>query len=257
MSLFFIKSILALAMVVLAVIAMISMLEVLGIKSRDYDTLKTMTMHRWAGRIYFIIFAVVTYYCLVYIASSRAELTARSALHGTTATLIVVLMGLKLLFMKRYREFYSSIKYIGILMVVLTFVMSGSSGGYYLVVSKFGTDSTFDKIIQYKQTSGRDGGSSISPENSIPVKIDRESKNRGKKLFDAKCIFCHDPESITDKVGPGLKGIMQNDVLPASGRPADPVNIINQLRKPLNRMPSFEYLTEEEVADVLSYLNTL
>ena len=154
--------------------------------------------------------------------------------------------------MKRYRELYSSIKYLGILMVVLTFVMAGASGGYYMVVSKFGTDKTFDKIVQYRQTAGR-----VSPDNSLPVKVDRQSIKSGKNLFDAKCIFCHDPDSSTDKVGPGLKGIMKNDLLPVSGRPANPENIINQFKKPVNRMPSFDYLSDEEMKDILAYLKTL
>jgi len=246
MNLFFIKSILAFGMVILSCISMVTMLEVIGKKSRDNNTIKAITMHRWSGIIYFVIFFVVTYYCLEYIVSSRAELTARGALHATAASLIVVLMGLKLLFIKRYREFYSSIKYIGILLVVLTFVMTATSGGYYMLVSKFGTDKTFDKIVQYKQTDGR-----------VLIKSDQESIMRGKNLFNAKCIFCHDPDSSTEKVGPGLKRILKNDLLPVSGRPANQVNVINQLRKPLNRMPSFDYLLDEEVADIIAYLNTL
>jgi cytochrome c2 len=246
MTLFFIKSILAFGTVILACISMVTMLEVIGKKSRGNNTIKAITMHRWSGIIYFVIFFVVTYYCLEYIVSSRAELTARSTLHGTSAALIVVLMGIKLLFIKRYREFYSSIKYIGILMVVLTFVMTFTSGGYYMLVSKFGTDKTFDKSVQYKKADGR-----------VLIKTDLESVMRGNKLFNAKCIFCHDSDDSTKKVGPGLKGILKNDLLPVSGIPANPANVINQLRKPFKSMPSFDYLSDEQVADIIAYLNTL
>jgi cytochrome c2 len=223
------------------------MFEVLGRKDREHNTKKAMMIHRWSGRIYFIIFFIIMYHCLEYILLSRSELTARSTLHGTAAMLIVVLMGLKLLFMKRYREFYPSIKYLGISMVVLTFVMTGASGGYYMVVSKFGTDKSYDKITQYKQTSGTE----------LSAKIDKASIESGKNLFTAKCIFCHDPVSSNGKVGPGLKGILKRDLLPISGKPATPDNIIKQLRKPINRMPAFDYLSDKEVDDLIAYLNTL
>jgi cytochrome c1 len=36
-----------------------------------------------------------------------------------------------------------------------------------------------------------------------------------------------------------------------------PERIIKQLRQPFNRMPSFEYLPDEEVDDILAFLNTL
>jgi len=42
-----------------------------------------------------------------------------------------------------------------------------------------------------------------------------------------------------------------------SKRPATPENISRQLRQPFGKMPSFDKLTEEEVADVVAFLNTL
>jgi hypothetical protein len=54
-----------------------------------------------------------------------------------------------------------------------------------------------------------------------------------------------------------LKGILKNPELPLSRRPATPDNIRDQLRKPFGRMPSFDYLREEEVDDIIAYLITL
>jgi mono/diheme cytochrome c family protein len=79
----------------------------------------------------------------------------------------------------------------------------------------------------------------------------------GRALFGSKCIFCHDTESTKTIVGPGLKGILKGDKLPVSGKPATVENVINQIKNPFQKMPSFSYLEDEDVQDILSYLNTL
>ena len=84
-----------------------------------------------------------------------------------------------------------------------------------------------------------------------------ESVGKGKDLFDAKCKFCHSAFSTETLVGQGLKGILKKNKLPASRRPATAENIIRQFKKPFSRMPSFEYLTDEEIADLIAFLNTL
>jgi cytochrome c1 len=39
--------------------------------------------------------------------------------------------------------------------------------------------------------------------------------------------------------------------------PATPENIVSQLMKPFGQMPSFDYLSDEEIEDLLAFLNTL
>jgi cytochrome c2 len=89
------------------------------------------------------------------------------------------------------------------------------------------------------------------------VKTDPESIGRGKNLYDEKCKFCHNAYSTEEIVGPGLKAILKRPKLPVSKRPATPENIIRQLKHPFNRMPSFEYLKDEEIEDIIAFLNTL
>jgi mono/diheme cytochrome c family protein len=83
------------------------------------------------------------------------------------------------------------------------------------------------------------------------------SIERGQKLFDSKCSFCHNANNTDTIVGPGLKDVLKNPRLPVSKRPSTPENIRRQLKKPVSRMPSFEFLTEEEVKDIISFLSTL
>jgi cytochrome c2 len=70
-------------------------------------------------------------------------------------------------------------------------------------------------------------------------------------------VFCHESNTTQTKVGPGLKGVMRNPRLPLSKRPATPENIRMQMKKPFNQMPSFDYLSEDEITDIIAYLNSL
>jgi mono/diheme cytochrome c family protein len=58
-------------------------------------------------------------------------------------------------------------------------------------------------------------------------------------------------------VGPGLKGLLKGPTLPKSKNPATAESIRFQLRQPMGVMPSFAYLTEDEMEDLIAYLNTL
>jgi len=93
--------------------------------------------------------------------------------------------------------------------------------------------------------------------SNTAIKKDPESAARGKVLFYAKCKFCHNAYSTETIVGPGLEGVLRHQRLPVSGRPATFDNVRRQLRRPFNRMPSFAYLSEEEVNDLIAFLNTL
>ena len=94
-------------------------------------------------------------------------------------------------------------------------------------------------------------------ETEIMVKTDDENIALGKKLFDGKCGFCHKTNSTEKTIGPGLKGIMKGDKVLVSNKPATPANIVDQLKNPYKNMPSFTSLSEEEILNVIAYLNTL
>ncbi len=89
------------------------------------------------------------------------------------------------------------------------------------------------------------------------VRTDAESIARGNKLFNLKCALCHDLDGSGDRIGPGMVGILRQSELPVSKRPATPENIKKQLLDPYERMPSFKYLSEEDIQDLIAFLNTL
>lgn len=94
-------------------------------------------------------------------------------------------------------------------------------------------------------------------ESGIMIKTDDDSIGQGKEIFETKCYFCHDANSTKKKVGPGLKGILKGEKFPVSEMPATPENIAQQLRTPYKAMPSFSYLSKEDILNIIAYLNTL
>ena len=127
--------------------------------------------------------------------------------------------------------------------------MVGTSGGYYLLVTKFGTEILFKKAIEKEKE--------VPKEAMIIVRTDVQSIEKGKELYESKCSFCHDPHGTETIVGPSHKGILKNKLLPISKKIATPENIVNQIRNPYRDMPSFSYLSDNDVLNIIAFLNTL
>jgi mono/diheme cytochrome c family protein len=251
------KSILSVVMAFSALFAMFTMFEILARAERKFDVSLMKRLHKINGAVFLLIFFYVSYFCFSFIVSSRAELTPRGTFHSIFAFTVLLLFGLKILFIEVYRPFYARVQTIGLLIALISLGVVGTSGGYYLLVSGFGKDTKFEKIMEYKKKGPGIKAPAVDPAYKMTVKTDSASIGRGKNLFDSKCIFCHDAFSTDTIVGPGLKGILNNKKLPASRRPATPENIVKQIREPYNSMPSFSYLSDEEISDIVAFINTL
>lgn len=256
MTIAFLKSILSLALFIIAAVGLYTMFEVFG-RGTVAGLERFKRLHKLTGYLYLVLFVLISYLCIGFMAASKAEPSPRAAFHIILALGILVLFLMKVLFVRVYRQFYGQAKIAGIAMGLMSFVLVGITGGYYLTVSGFGRDRTIDKSVYYALKgpfltvvkNGRPG--------AAVVKTDPLSIERGRVLFATKCALCHDPLSTAMIIGPGLKGVLKNPVLPVSKHPATPGSIRYQLRQPLGRMPSFAYLSDEEVGDLIAYLNTL
>ena len=228
---------------------MFTMFEVFGRKESRYDVRKLKKIHKVNGIVFFLIYLAIAYFCLSFILNTKAELTPRGAFHSVFAITIILLLMVKLSFIKRYRQFYEHAKSLGIIISITALLTFATSAGYYLVVSEFGTfkNARLPSSIQYadKMTDG------------YKIALDAESIQKGEKLYNEKCLFCHDPYSYDKVVGPGLKGVLKEKHLPLSKKPATAENIIHQIKSPLKDMPSFAYLSDDEIKTLLAFLNTL
>ena len=80
---------------------------------------------------------------------------------------------------------------------------------------------------------------------------------KGEELFASKCSFCHHTDRKDEKVGPGLKGIFKEKLLPASKKAVTRENIRNQIKNPLANMPAFPELSKQDIQDIIAYLRVL
>jgi mono/diheme cytochrome c family protein len=246
MPVFFLKSILSIGTLILTLFAMYTMFEVFGRAEKKYNIETLKKLHRANGALYILFFLVISYLCLGFLLNTKAELSARSAFHSVFALTVILLLSVKVAFVRVYRQFYGQAKTLGLLIALVTFGMLGTSAGYYLLVTKFGTDIPLKGAATPANITGV----------GMALKTDNASIMKGKELYDAKCSFCHDPLSNKTIVGPGHKGILKNPYLPVSGRPATPENIRNQIKTPYKDMPAFSYLSGEQALDIISYMNT-
>jgi mono/diheme cytochrome c family protein len=244
-------------MILAALIAMFTMFEIFGRGSAKYKVTTLKVLHRVNGVIYLILFLYIAYHCIDFIISTKGELSSRSTFHSIFALTILVLFGVKISFVRMYKQFYGQARTLGLVIALTTFGMVGTSGIYYLLVSGFGKNEVQDTVISAQMEAPTETLLRKDELPKIELRIDPESIRRGRKLFKESCSFCHDPQSTKVVVGPGLMGVLKNPTLPASKRPSTPENIAEQLRSPIKDMPAFSNLEEDEVIDIISFLNTL
>jgi cytochrome c1 len=257
MTIFLLKSVLSLLLLALAAYGMYTMFEVFGREAHVERAGLMKRRHQISGWTYVFLFVIIAYLCIGFLAASKAEPSPRTALHILLALVIVALFIVKVLFVRVYRQFYSMAKTIGISLGILTFALVGVSAGVYLTASRFGQDRTVDKSAFYALSGPFLTVHQTGTPGIMTIRTDSQSIARGRILFASRCAACHDPESTRTKVGPGLKGLLKNPVLPISRHPATAESIRFQLRQPMGAMPSFAYLSDDEMSDLIAYLNTL
>jgi mono/diheme cytochrome c family protein len=256
-TIFLIKSVLSAAALGLAGYGMYTMLEVFGREAAAERAGLFKRRHRVSGWVYVLLVLVVSYLCISFLAATKVEPSPRTAIHILLSFLIIALLAVKVLVVRLYRQYYALAKTIGIALGVLTFSLVGVSAGVFLSMSRFGLDRTADRSAAYALRGPLLAVRQVEAPNAAAVRTDRRSIGRGRALFAARCATCHDPASERTIVGPGLKSLLRNPRLPASGHPATPESIRFQLRQPMKGMPSFAYLSEDEMHDLIAYLNTL
>lgn len=256
MTIFLLKSLLSLLLLVAAGLGMWTMFSVFGKPPAADRIASYKRRHRIAGYGYAVLFLTVCYLCIDFAVAARTEPAPRTALHILAALVIAALVILKVLIIRRFRQFYEQAKVIGTAIGVLTVALVGISAGYYLAVSRLGQDRSMDRSADYALRGPFLTVRLMAPSGPA-IRTDRQSIELGRRLFDARCGACHDARSSRTIVGPGLMGLLKAQKLPVSGHPATAESIRFQLKQPLGKMPSFAYLSADEVENLIAYLNTL
>src|ERR1044071_7997311 len=79
---------------------------------------------------------------------------------------------------------------------------------------------------------------------------------KGKEVFQ-QCGVCHNADSTEKKMGPGLKGLFQNEKMLNGKKPTE-ANVRAKVDEGGNGMPAYkEILSDEDKDNVIAYLKTL
>jgi hypothetical protein len=137
MSIELLKSILSLIMIAIAFVQMFIMFELFGRNTVRYDAATLKRFHRINGIVFILLYFFIAYFCLGYIVATKEELIPRINLHAVFALSVIILLFLKISFIRFYRQFYEKVLTLGPLVALLTIGMIATSGGYYFLVTLF------------------------------------------------------------------------------------------------------------------------
>lgn len=238
MSLFLFKSILGLIFLVAGVIAVICMFALMGKTERKVSATFLRRIHKGAGFVFAILLLVISYFCIKHVAMVGDQLSGRAVMHSVLSLSLFIVLVIKITIAQFYKQFLRFVPTMGIIVFILAFVVFSTSAGYYFI-----------RILSVKDISGE-----TTTISEIEIKGNTE---KGASFFKDKCSNCHFSDKEENKIGPGLKNILKKAQLPSSGRPANFENIWTQLKNPMLSMPAFPSLSEQELADLKAYLESI
>lgn len=132
-----IKSILSSVMIAIAFVQLFIMFELFGRDTVRYNAATLKRFHRINGMIFILLYFFIAYFCLGYIISTKQELSPRVTFHAVFALAVIILLFIKISFIRFYRQFFEKVLTLGPVIALLTFGMMATSGGYYLLVTLF------------------------------------------------------------------------------------------------------------------------
>ncbi len=245
MTIYFIKSIIALVFILASLSAAFSMLTLMGRPEKKTSPERLRLFHRLAGYLFGLLLFVLTALGISLFVRAGDSLPLRAVIHGFIGLFLLAVFLLKWLIARFFRQFLRLMPALGLTVFVLSLVMSSMAGYFFLRAAASGP---------VPGNTGSPVAESSAEHSSPPVK---GSSERGSSLFARLCVSCHHPDKTEVKLGPGLKNLFKAPSLPHSGKAATEENIRRQLVRPVLSMPSFAGLTDQEVADLIAYLKTL
>ena len=236
MSVFLLKSILAIALLIAGLSAALAMLISLGRAEKKVSPTTLRKVHRAAGYLFALLLLALAILGTKIFIGAGDTLSLRAVLHAFLALFLLFIFLLKIVLVRFYKSFLRTVPGLGMTVLVLVLVVFSVSAGFFLLRTVLTSDP-------------------LAAASSMPAL--QGDADKGSDLFARNCASCHYSDREDKKLGPGLKGLFQKDRLPLSGRTATEENVRRQMISPFRSMPSFGSLTPQEVADLVAYLKTL
>ena len=238
MTFYMIKTILGWLFLFMGIAAVTSMLTIMGKQEKKMPAPTLRKIHRSAGLVFFLLMLVNAFLGFRFWVISGDTLSTRGVLHAVLAIALVIILFLKVAIVKVYKNLLRYAPTLGMIVFSLAFVVFLVSGGYFSARSLNFPQGESDQQIE----------STLGPLGRADI---------GLELYIGKCGSCHYADKAEALFGPGLANVLKNEILPVSGRPASLENVRSQILRPFLSMPAFTDFTEQELADLLAYLETL
>ncbi|MFZ2054441.1 MAG: cytochrome c [Candidatus Aminicenantales bacterium] len=245
MTVYLVKSIVAVVFLIFALSAALSMLILMGRPEKKTSPERLRRLHRLAGYLFALLLLGLSALGISIVVRQGDSLPLRAVIHGFIGLFLLAVFFLKVLIVRFYRQFLRLMPALGLTIFVLSLVMFSMAAFFFLRVAA--SEPVPGEVISPPVAS--------SAQNPTPG-VDRRVES-GASLFARLCASCHYSNRKENRQGPGLKGLFTASSLPHSGKPVTEENIRQQLIHPAFSMPSFAGLTDQELADLIAYLKTL
>ncbi|MBN2409639.1 MAG: c-type cytochrome [Candidatus Aminicenantes bacterium] len=245
MTVYLLKSIIALFFLAGAFSAAVSMLALMGRTEKKANPERWRRFHRLAGYLFAVFLLALSAMGISIFVRAGDSLPLRAVIHAFIGLFILAVFFLKWLIARFYRQFLRMMPALGLTVFVLALVMFSMAGYFFL------------RAAASAPLPGEVSSAALPPPLPTRAPADGGIADRGALLYAKLCASCHYADRAEGKQGPGLKGLFSRSSLPYSGKPATEENIRRQLVHPARSMPSFSRLSAQELADLMAYLKTL
>lgn len=120
----------AIGWVVVGALAATIMLEVRG-RAKEWTNVRSLVRaHRFFGYLFVSVFVFMLVVMIQKLGVYHTEVSPRVLLHATLAVSLVPLLALKIAIVRRYRALYSSLVAVGLIIFILSFVLTALTAGH-------------------------------------------------------------------------------------------------------------------------------
>ena len=255
------KVIVSIVLFATALGALLSMLTLMGRKERTMSAGALKSVHRVAGWLTVVLALVNGYLGAKYVALVGDGMTIRAALHGLIALGLLSALLIKLLIVKRFRQYLSFAPTLGMLVFALLLIVVATSTGFYFARALCGPGAAsemddFVELVAPRETAG--GATSGVVIDAVDDVIDEHLIARGRAEYMGRCAGCHPTDPDANGYGPTLPGLFEREVIASSGAPITDASVRAQILAPGGTMPAFEgRLDDEELDEIVAYMKTL
>ncbi len=259
------KLIVSVVLLATTLAAALSMLTLMGRKERTMSAGALKSVHRIAGWFTVVLALVNGYLGAKYVAMVGDGMAIRAALHGLIALGLLSALLIKVLIVKRFKQYLSMAPALGLIVFALMLVTIATSTGFFVVSALWGPGSApeLDDFVELVAPDGRGSGGAAPDETAVSgTAVSEEAAAteaiaRGRLIYRAHCAGCHPTDPARNGYGPTLPGLFEKEAM-AAGGPVSEETVRAQILAPAGTMPAFEgRLDEGEMDDLLAYMKTL